>query len=145
MIAIDTNILVYAHQPDSPWHTAALSVITPIMEGREAWGFPWPCVHEFFAVVTHTRFKVPSTPAQALGMIAALMASPSVQMLGESPGHFELLSKLILTAKLSGPAVHDARIAAICLTHGVRLLLSADRDFSRFAALKVKNPLVEKV
>ena len=142
MIAIDTNILVYAHQPDSPWHEAALSAILPIVEGRELWGLPWPCVHEFFAVVTHTRFKVPSTPAQALGMIAALMASPSIQMLGESPGHFQLLSSMVLSAKLSGAMIHDARIAAICLSHGVRELISADRDFSRFVQLKVRNPLI---
>lgn len=142
MIALDTNLLVYAHQQESPWHSAALRAITPIVEGREAWGFPWPCVHEFFGVVTHTRFKVPSTPEQALGMISALMASPSVQMLGESPEHFERLSSLVLKAKLSGAIIHDARIAAICLSHGVRELLSADRDFSRFPQLKVRNPLI---
>jgi uncharacterized protein len=137
-------VLVYAHQPDSPWHQAALAAITPIVEGNQAWGLPWPCVHEFFGVVTHSRLKVPSTPEQALGMIAALMASPSIQMLGESPQHFEVLSNLVLNAKLSGAMIHDARIAAICISHGVRELLSADRDFSRFVRLKVRNPLVVK-
>ena len=142
MIAIDTNILVYAHQNDSPWRDEALAVIRPIVEGAQPWALPWPCIHEFFGVVTHTRFKVPSTPAQALGMIAALLASPSVQVIGESPSHFKLLSSLVLHAKISGPMIHDARIAAICLSHGVRELLSVDRDFSRFPQLNVRNPLI---
>lgn len=47
-----------------------------------------------------------------------------------------------MTARIAGPAVHDARIAAICLQHGVSELLSADRDFSRFPELKTRNPLV---
>ena len=142
MIAIDTNILVYAHQTDSPWRDAAVSVLRPIAEGSKTWALPWPCIHEFYGVVTHTRFKVPSTPDEALGMIAALLASPSVQVIGESLMHFELLSSLVRNAKLTGAMIHDARIAAICLSHGVRELLSADRDFSRFPQLKVRNPLI---
>lgn len=41
-----------------------------------------------------------------------------------------------------GPRVHEARIAALCLLHGVGELWSADRDFSRFPELEVRNPLV---
>lgn len=37
---------------------------------------------------------------------------------------------------------HDARVAALCLRHGVRELRTADRDFSLFPALRVRNPLV---
>ena len=72
MIAIDTNILVCAHQTDSPWRDAAVNVVRPIAEGNEAWAVPWPCIHEFYGVVTHSRFKIPSTPDEALGMIAAI-------------------------------------------------------------------------
>ena len=45
-------------------------------------------------------------------------------------------------ARIQGPAVHEARIAALCLTHGVRELWSADRDWSRFPELAVRNPLL---
>jgi predicted nucleic acid-binding protein len=33
-------------------------------------------------------------------------------------------------------------VAALCRQHGVRELWSADRDFSRFVGLAVKNPLI---
>jgi predicted nucleic acid-binding protein len=36
--------------------------------------------------------------------------------------------------------VHDARIAACCLSNGVTELLTLDRDFSRFPQLKTRNP-----
>lgn len=141
MIALDTNLLVYAHQNDSPWREQAINAIRPVVEGRTPWALPWPVVHEFYGVVTHKRFKVPSTPAEALGMLRALIASPTVQLIGESPGHFDVLAELIEKARINGPTVHDARIAAICISHGVRELWSVDRDFSRFPALRVRNPL----
>ena len=42
---------------------------------------------------------------------------------------------------VQGAIVHDARVAALCRYHGVRVLWSADRDFSRFPGLAVINPL----
>jgi predicted nucleic acid-binding protein len=52
------------------------------------------------------------------------------------------LAQLLTESKISGPRVHDARIAALCIFSNVRELLSADRDFSRFGSLKTRNPLV---
>ena len=52
MIAVDTNLLVYAHREDSPWHDAALAKITEFAEGKSPWSIPWPCIHEFLAIVT---------------------------------------------------------------------------------------------
>jgi hypothetical protein len=60
----------------------------------------------------------------------------------ESNTHWDVLSRLLERGKISGPRVHDGRIAALCIQHGVRERLSADRDFSRFGDLKTRNPLV---
>ena len=79
-----------------------------------------------------------------MGYLDSLMASPQLHLLAESPGYFEKLRELALAAKLSGPRIHDARIAALCLHHGVRELWTADRDFSMFPKLKTRNPLVKK-
>lgn len=143
MIAIDTNVLVYAHRRDSEWHEPAVSCLRALAQGTAAWALPWPCVHEFFSIVTHERIYSPaSTAAQALGQIGAWLSSPSVVLLAETPGYWDVLAKLIGESKISGPRVHDGRIAALCLHHGVRELLSADRDFSRFGGLRTRNPLV---
>jgi predicted nucleic acid-binding protein len=106
------------------------------------WAIPWPCVHEFVAIVTHPRIYLPPTPlAAAVDQIDAWLASPSVVLLAESPSHWARLKTLLVASQSVGARVHDARIAAICIEHGVRELWSADRDFGRFPDLVVRNPL----
>jgi toxin-antitoxin system PIN domain toxin len=143
MIALDTNILVHAHRRDAPFHIAAKQSIVTLSEGKAAWAIPWPCLHEFFGVVTHPRvFSPPSTPDEAINQIEIWMESPTLHLLSEDETHWPQLRNLIVQAKLQGPMVHDARIAALCLSHGVYELWSADRDFSRFPALRAHNPLI---
>lgn len=143
MIAVDTNILVYGHRRESPFYTVANNRIRELSEGHAPWAIPWPCVHEFLAVVTHPRIYSPPTPIPvALDQIDAWTASPSLTMLGETPAYWSKAKKLILDGAILGRRVHDAHIAALCATHGVRELWSADRDFGRFTGLKVVNPLV---
>jgi len=145
MIAIDTNLLVYAYREDSAFHSDAMEHLHPVIEGDNPWALPWPCVHEFIGVVTNGRVYKPASPlSQALGFLDSLMTSPQLHLISESPGYFKKLRELALAAKLSGPRIHDARIAALCLHHGVRELWTADRDFSIFPQLKTRNPLVQK-
>ncbi len=141
MIAVDTNILVYAHRKDSPWHTRAAECLVSLAEGHSAWAIPWPCVHEFFSVVTHPRAFKPPTPAvRAVADLEVWFESPSLRLIGEAAGYWPALRGLIAASAIAGPMIHDARIAAICLANGVSTLISADRDFSRFPGLTVRNP-----
>lgn len=143
MIAVDTNILVYAHRRDSSFHHAAAQVLRDLAEGRSAWAVPWACLHEFVGIVTHQRiYSPPSTRVEAVAQIDKWRESPTLNLLGENEGHWEALKACVAAAKVTGPMIHDARIAAICQAHGVRELLTADRDFSRFKDLKTRNPLV---
>ena len=143
MIAVDTNILVYAHREDASWHGAALDAITGLAEGRSAWAIPWPCLHEFLAIVTHPRIYRPPTPiAIALDQVSAWLESPTLVKLAENESYWDALRECLSAGRVAGPQVHDARIAALCLAHGVRELWTHDRDFGRFSALVVRNPLV---
>lgn len=143
MIAVDTNILVYAHREDSPNHAAALAVLRDLAAGAASWAIPWPCVHEFLAVVTHPRiYSPPSSALVALEAVDALAALPNVRFLHETSGHLTELRTLITQGDVRGARVHDARVAAICIAHGVSELWSADRDFSWFPGLRTVNPLV---
>jgi len=129
VIAVDTNVLVYAHRRDSEFHRAAAAKVRELAEGRAPWALPWPCLHEFFSIVTHPRiYDPPSRVDQALGQIDAWLETASAVLLADG--------------KISGPAVHDARIAALCVTHGVQALWTADRDFTRFPRLRTVNPLI---
>lgn len=143
MIAVDTNVLVYAHRRDSPWHEPARDCVRQLAEGRAAWAIPWPCLHEFLAIATHPRiFSPPTAVADALEQIDAWLESPTLVVLTETDLHWSTLKSLLAAGRVQGPRVHDARIAALCVQHGVRELWSADRDFGRFPSVTVVNPMV---
>jgi len=143
VIAVDTNILVYAHREDSPWHEVSLARVKDLAGSGAPWGIAWPCVHEFLAIVTHPKIYNPPTPlATALGALQAWQESPGLRLLSEGPGYFETLAQQAIRGKVKGGKIHDARIAAICLHHGIKKLWSADRDFTSFPELVCENPLI---
>jgi toxin-antitoxin system PIN domain toxin len=144
VIAVDTNLLVYAHREDSPWHARSYQCIKELAETGLDWAIPWPCVHEFLAVVTHPKIYRPPTPLDtAIDQVEAWLESPTLRLLGEGTQYWKRLKETIVSGKVQGAVIHDARIAVLCLESGVTKLWSADRDFSRMSRLRVENPLVK--
>lgn len=142
MIALDTNVLVYAHRANSPFHGPAAACVADLAEGAAAWAIPWPCLHEFLAIVTHPKIYRPPTPPEAArDQVAAWIKSPSLVLLAEPSGYWPALNDVLERSKATAGQVHDARVAALCQVHGVSELWTADRDFSRFASLRCRNPL----
>jgi uncharacterized protein len=138
MIAVDTNVLVAAHRLDASRHQQALGWVRSLAESQEPWGIPVFCLGEFVRVVTHRRvFDPPSTIAQALDAVDALLESPSLRILLPSAGHWPLLRASIVAGEATGNLVLDAQIASLCRAHGVERLLSEDRDFRRFPGLSL--------
>ena len=145
MIAVDTNILVYAHREDSPWHGPAYACLKQLAEGSAPWAITWPSLHEFLAIVTHPGIYRPPTPLSfALEQVECWMGSPSLCLIGELEGYWRTLRGFMSTGNITGAKTHDARIAAICRQHGVKALWTADRDFSRFGGLSIVNPLISQ-
>jgi toxin-antitoxin system PIN domain toxin len=143
VIAVDANLLVYAHREDHPWSGRASACVRELAEGAGPWAIPWPCLHEFLAIVTHLRIFAPPTPVdRALDQMAAWLESPTLVLLGETRGYFSVLADVVGRGRASGPLVHDARVAALCVLHNVDVLWTADRDFGRFPMVKTRNPLV---
>lgn len=144
MIAVDTNILVYAYRLEAPLHDTAFAAIAGLAEGHATWAIAWPCVHEFLSVVTNAKiFANCAGVEKAFWQISEWRRSGNLKFLAESDGHLATLQDIVIPGKARGGQIHDARIAAICLQHGVSELWTADRDFSRYPALKTRNPLVK--
>ena len=141
MIALDTNILVYARREELPYHEQARRLLVELAEGEDPWASAWPCVYDSLRVLTHPRVFDPPTDLRiALEDLDSLLASPSLTLLGEGPGHPTHLRRVVEAGQALGNLVHDAHIAALALEHGVRELLTADRDFARFPGLRTRNP-----
>jgi toxin-antitoxin system PIN domain toxin len=143
MIAVDTNILVYAHRSDSDWHEKALDVVRRLAESDLSWVIPSHSLIEFYSIVTHPRiYNPPSTPLQAKSQIQAWLASPSL-ILAHSTKESVLETFIqCVDLKIKGPQVHDVRLANDCAYYGVTQLYSADRDFTKITFMKITNPLV---
>lgn len=143
MIAVDTNLLVYAHRRESRYHHAAASLVRLLAEGDEAWAIPWPCCYEFLSVATNPRIwkDTATTPDDAWRQLAAWSASPSARLIGETDDFLEILKRFVQRPRVMGGIVHDARVAAICVAHGVEAIFTKDRDFSLFPELRTRDPI----
>jgi uncharacterized protein len=144
LIAFDSNILLHAHWGDSPWHERADRCLALQAESGTPWGIPWPCVHEFLAIATHPRIHDPPTTLDhALEQVTSWLEAPALSLLGATPGYWTVLREVLEASEVTGPKIHDAHIAALCLHHGVREIWTADRDFGRFKGLRAFNPLAD--
>jgi predicted nucleic acid-binding protein len=102
-------------------------------------------VHEFLSIVTHPRiYDPPSSLDAAIDQVDAWLEAPVAELLAETDAHWAILSAQISIGQIRGPMVHDARVAAICIGHGVNEFWTVDRDFSRFPDLPTRNPLLSR-
>ena len=143
MIAVDTNILVYAHRPESPLHEESDQAIRRLASRGHPWGIPCHCLVEFAAVVSNSRiWKHPSTTEHISTQVDAWRICPDLRILGDDQTVWDRCVEIAGKGRIQGARWYDSRIAAICLAHGVTELWTVDRDFSRFPALRTKNPWV---
>ncbi|HMS62696.1 MAG TPA: type II toxin-antitoxin system VapC family toxin [Solirubrobacteraceae bacterium] len=140
MIAVDTNVLLYATDTGSAVSDPAHAAVRRLVETGGVWGIPWPVAGEFVAQLTGPRVRLP--PEQALGPLDWWLTEGGAHLLGETPQTYERFRALVVAGGARGVRVHDARIAAICLANGVAEFWTADRDYLRFPDLRVRNPLV---
>jgi toxin-antitoxin system PIN domain toxin len=140
MIAVDTNVLVYAHREELPQHRSAYAKLVELAEGDALWGIPVFCVGEFVRVITHPRlFDPPYGADEACRALDRLLASPTVRVLHPGPAFVARLSEAVREADAVGNLVFDAQIVAVCRESGVTRLLTEDRDFTRFRRFPVQG------
>jgi toxin-antitoxin system PIN domain toxin len=140
MIAVDTNILVYAHRKEMPQHAAARRRLTELAEGDERWALPVFCLGEFLRIVTHPRiFDPPYTVKEACEALGRVLASPSLTVLMPGERFMTLLLAAAREGETAGNLAFDAQIVALCREAGVSRLLTEDRDFDRFRGVTISR------
>jgi hypothetical protein len=137
LIAVDTNVLIYAHRQETERHTSALRQLKALAEGDSPWGLPVFCIAEFVRIVTHLRvFTPPTDLGTALDFVDGLLESPSVRLLVPGQDYPTAFRRVCEGAEVRGNLAFDAQIVAVCVESGVRELITADRDFARFDAIR---------
>ena len=141
MILLDANILIYAYDADAPLHRAAAAWLEDVLNGTEIIGLPWITLWAFLRVSTNPRlWPNPKSAEEAFQVIGDLLAQPIVVVVSPEGRHAELLQRLVIDHRASGPLLTDAALAALALEQGA-VLASTDQDFGRFADLRWVNPL----
>ena len=114
MIAVDTNVLVYAHRREPREHTAAAQVIAELATGTRPWSIPWPCVYEFFSVATNVRIwkDAASTPTQAWAQLEAWFGRPLFDRSGRSVRPTELAHEAARVGRELGERLSSLRARA---------------------------------
>jgi toxin-antitoxin system PIN domain toxin len=137
VIAVDTNVLVYAHRAEMPRHVEARDRLVALAEGDAPWAIPVICLGEMVRVLTHPRlFDPPFTAEEACTAVERILESPTLRVLVPGARFLALFAAATRSANAIGNLAFDAQIAALCVEAGVSALLTEDRDFSRFEGLR---------
>lgn len=145
MIAIDTNLLVYAHRRGLPEHRAAQKVIQRASEDGRGWGISVQSVAEFWSVVTHpSSAGGPSTLTSAREFLLALRTEAGMQVWSPGPGFDDHLIQFADDLAVAGPRIFDLQIALTALTQGAVELWTHDLGFVKIPGLRLLWPLMEK-
>jgi toxin-antitoxin system PIN domain toxin len=142
MFVVDTNILVYASDMDSPFHGACKERITEWRAQASVWYLTWGIIYEFLRVVTHPKIlRQPFSAVQAWSFIQALLATPSLSLLIPTDRHAAVLAQVLdQVPLLGGNIIHDAHTAVLMREHGIRRIYTRDTDFHRFGFLEPVDP-----
>lgn len=141
MIAIDANILIYAHVSSFSQHEAAREWLDHQLNGTGPVGLPWASVLAFMRLVTNPRvFERPEPIADAWRQARAWLACDTAWIPQPTDRHADLLGRFLALPGVHGNLVPDAHLAALAMEHGLTLC-STDGDFARFPGLRRLNPL----
>ncbi len=142
MIAVDTNLLVYAHRATVPEHPSAQAALERASRDRRGWGTTASCVAEFWSVVTHARAAGrPSKPDEARRFLRSLVDEGGLELWSPGPGFGARLLQMAAELEISGPRIFDLQIALTAFDSGATEIWSHDRSFASFPGLRTRDPL----
>lgn len=141
MILADANLLLYAYNTSAEQHSRARQWLEKVLPGPQLFALSWQTITAFLRIGTNPRaFPHPFSITEATEIVSEWLERPSVTILLPGERHWAIMSGLLLQGQAYGPLVMDAHLAALAIEHGATLY-STDKDFSRFPALQVINPL----
>jgi toxin-antitoxin system PIN domain toxin len=140
MIVCDANALLYAYDARSALHEPCRKWLVLALNGTEQVGLPWQSLLAFVRIATNARAYVrPMTGAQACAVVSSWLERPQVCIPSPGERYWAILQAQMQAARVTGPMVSDAALAALALEQGATLC-TTDRDFRRFDGLKLYDP-----
>ena len=142
MIAIDTNLLLYAHREGAPEHDRARAAISKALDDPRGWGICVPTVLEFWSIVTNP--KLPGGPSSAkvvTHFFHYLITEGHGNIWTPGAGFGQRLMRWATSLKVRGKRIFDLQIALIAFEHGAQEIWTHDKHFASIPGVKVSDPL----
>jgi hypothetical protein len=139
---IDTNILVYAANEDSPYHSDAKGVIERINSGELRACVSLQVLVEFYATVTNPRkVRQPLSTKEATEAVEGYLES-DIPKLYTKKDTLRLTLELARSYQVRGLDIFDAQIVATMVENRVKAIYTAnEEDFRRYKEIAIINPL----
>lgn len=142
MIKPDVNLLVYAHDDTSSFHTSAFLWLEEVLSTQQVF-FSWHTICGFLRIITNNRiYKNPLSIDEAVNIISSWLELENTHIVALEKRNWPLFSRMLLEGQASGNLVMDAHLAAIAASCGATVA-STDRDFTRFPGLQFTNPIAK--
>lgn len=144
MIAMDTNLLVYAHRAGAAEHRRARAAVERAARDPRGWGIPLGALVEFWSVVTHPAMPVrPSTAAEASSFIESLVSTGGAEIWVPAPGFGRRLMQAAEAHRVTGSRIFDLQIALNALECGATEIWTHDTRFQSILGLEVRDPIAD--
>jgi hypothetical protein len=147
IFALDTNILVYAHNFDSPYYQQAEEFMERVVKesgdlnGYRVVGIPLQVCAEFINVITRQAIGQPVSLAEAVEIIREYTEILEIPVIYPQPTQLQTFLTLLETTT-TRKKVFDVALAATLKDNNIVGLYTVNvDDFKGFPFLQVENPL----
>lgn len=136
-VLFDTNILIYAQDPNSKFYSQAISLIRQVAGGQLIGVLSQQNLLEFYSVMTDSkRVTNPISPNNCLKLIENLINSLFL-VISPDVGTLNILSDICQKLNLKDGKIFDAYLVATMLSNNISAILTANtKDFQSFADIK---------
>jgi len=142
-LALDTNILIYAHFEQYPEHASSREFLKTLLTKPDTFYLGWQVYYEYLRLATHPRLhKIPLTSKRAAEDMKTYLNDPRCRILTETESHQKTIEEILKKLPSGrGNFLHDCHYAALLKEHAIDTIVTADTDFKKFDFLKVINPI----
>ncbi|HZS43771.1 MAG TPA: PIN domain nuclease [Blastocatellia bacterium] len=140
-ILLDSNILTRSVQPSHPMCLTAVNAVTALRNQNDLLCVAPQSLYEFWVVATRPLGEngIGLTIQQAGAELARIRAF--FELLPDNATTYSVWEKLVRQHQVKGKPAHDARFAALMITHGVTHMLTFNfSDFKRFNQITAIDP-----
>ncbi|MCI0493688.1 PIN domain-containing protein [candidate division KSB1 bacterium] len=141
-ILLDTNILVYADNINSPFHATAKEIRDGCLRGEIQGCLSPQNLYEYFAVVTDSKkVEFPLSPEETINEIEKYLRVKAIKIIFPKPTTIQRVINLVKKYKIKKQEIFDIQLVATMLDNGVKNIVTLnEKHFKTISEIATINP-----